>query len=130
MVGYERQMQQLAMESGLFTGHSKQKNMFSIIYYQLLMTMYDYVVCKVLLMRKESVVPEAYMQTLLRLVKASEKVIQSFMALCKQTPNFPTFFYYRPMHALVALIRARLLVKTQALDVDIDVESNFEAVSS
>lgn len=130
MVGYERRMQQLAMESGLFTEHSKQKNMFSIIYYQLLMTMYDYVVCKVLLMRKESVVPEAYMQTLLRLVKASEKVIQSFIALCVQTSNFPTFFYYRPMHALVALIRARLLVKTQSLDVNIDVESNYDAVSN
>lgn len=129
MIGYERRMQQLAVESGLFTEHSKQRNMLSIIYYQLLMTMYDYVVCKVLLLRKRAVMPVVYMETLRRLVKASEKVIESFVNLCHQTINFPTFFYYRPMHALVALIRARLLVKTQQLELDINVEEKFESVS-
>lgn len=127
MVGYERRMQQMAAESGLFTEDSKARNMLSIIYYQLLMTMYDYVVCKVLL-RKDQI-SQVYMQTLTRLVKAAEKVISSFIMLCDQTSNFPTFFYYRPMHALVALIRARLLVKTQDLDLDIDVEGEFNDVS-
>ncbi|QPG74153.1 hypothetical protein FOA43_001477 [Brettanomyces nanus] len=127
MIGYERRMQQLAAESGFFSEESKERNMLSIVYYQLLMTMYDYVVCKVLL--RKDLVTDVYLQTLTRLVKASEKVIQSFLGLCLQTVNFPTFFYYRPMHALVALIRARLLVKTQALDLEIDVEHEFQLVS-
>ncbi|VEU22825.1 DEKNAAC103913 [Brettanomyces naardenensis] len=127
MVSYERKMQSLAVESGLFKEQSLQHNMLSVIYYQLLMTMYDYVVCKVLL--RKDFVADVYIQTLMRLVKASEKVIQSFISLCGQTIDFPTFFYYRPMHALVALIRARLLARTQSLGIDIDVESEFEKVS-
>lgn len=126
MVGYERRMQQLAKESNLFGPPSKMRNLLSIIYYQLLMTMYDYVVCQVLVRR--DVLTEVYLQTLNRLIKASEKVIDSFILLCEQTDSFPTFFYYRPMHALVALIRARLLVKTQQLDFDINVEQEHDKV--
>lgn len=127
MVNYEKRMQKLAMESNLFNSSSKMRNLLSIIYYQLLMTMYDYIVCRVLLRR--DVLTEVYLQTLNRLIKASEKVIDSFILLCDQTSNFPTFFYYRPMHALVALIRARLLVKTQQLDFEVDVEQEYEKVS-
>lgn len=90
------------------------------------MTMYDYIVCRVLLRR--DILTEVYLQTLTRLIKASEKVIDSFIILCDQTSNFPTFFYYRPMHALVALIRARLLVKTQQLDFEVNVEQEYEKV--
>lgn len=128
MVDYEKRMQKLAMESSLFNSSSKTRNLLSIIYYQLLMTMYDYIVCRVLLRR--DVLTEVYLQTLNRLIKASEKVIDSFILLCDQTFNFPTFFYYRPMHALVALIRARLLVKTQQLDFEVDVEQEYEKVSN
>lgn len=126
MIGYEQRMQTLARDSKLFSTSSKAKNLLSIIYYQLLMTMYDYVVCHVL--DKREVVTEVYLQTLTRLVKASEKVIESFTQLCNQTSNFPTFFYYRPMHALVALIRARLLIKAQHLDLDVDVEKDYKKV--
>ncbi|ODV82597.1 hypothetical protein CANARDRAFT_178930, partial [[Candida] arabinofermentans NRRL YB-2248] len=127
MISYEKRMQKLATESKLLTSNSKERNLISIIYYQLLMTMYDYVVCRVLL--RKDILTEVYLQTLNRLIKASEKVIDSFVALCEQTCNFPTFFYYRPMHALVALIRARLLVKSQDLDLEIDVENEYEKVS-
>lgn len=126
MVNYEKRMQKLAMESNLFNSGSKIRNLLSIIYYQLLMTMYDYIVCRVLLRR--DVLTEVYLQTLSRLIKASQKVIDSFISLCDQTSDFPTFFYYRPMHALVALIRARLLVKTQQLDFDVNVEQAYEKV--
>lgn len=126
MVGYEKKMQKLAVESNLFSSSSKMRNLLSIIYYQLLMTMYDYIVCRVLLRR--DVLTEVYLQTLNRLIKASEKVIDSFVTLCDQTLNFPTFFYYRPMHALVALIRARLLVKTQQLDFEVNVEGEHDKV--
>lgn len=126
MVNYEKRMQKLAIESNLFKSSSKTRNLLSIIYYQLLMTMYDYIVCRVLLRR--DVLTEVYLQTLNRLIKASEKVIESFVLLCNQTANFPTFFYYRPMHALVALIRARLLVKTQQLDFEVNVEQAYDKV--
>ena len=128
MVGYEKRMQKLATDSNMFVHSAKMRNLLSIIYYQLLMTMYDYVVCKVLVRR--DVLTEIYLQTINRLIKASEKVIESFVELCDQTANFPTFFYYRPMHALVALIRARLLVKTQQLDLEIDVEREHDKVFS
>ncbi|GMM28803.1 hypothetical protein DAMA08_015190 [Martiniozyma asiatica (nom. inval.)] len=128
MIQFEQRMQKLAMESGMFSNNCKIKNLLSIIYYQLLMTMYDYIVCKVLL--KREILTEVYQQTLNRLIKASEKVIQSFELLCDETFNIPTFFYYRPMHALVALIRARLLVKTQKLEFEINVEQEYEKVSN
>lgn len=126
MVGYEKRMQKIAMDSNLFNSSSSMRNLLSIIYYQLLMTMYDYIVCKVLLRR--DVLTEVYIETLSRLIKASEKVISSFCALDEQTSEFPTFFYYRPMHALVALIRARLLIKTQELDLEVNVEEEHEKV--
>ncbi|GMF02664.1 unnamed protein product [Ambrosiozyma monospora] len=126
MISYEKKMQKLATESQLFQPEARERNLLSIIYYQLLMTMYDYVVCRVLL--KKDMLTEVYLQTLNRLIKASEKVIDSFISLCQQTAQFPTFFYYRPMHALVALIRARLLVKSQALDLEINVELEYERV--
>ncbi|CDK29361.1 unnamed protein product [Kuraishia capsulata CBS 1993] len=128
MISYEKRMQQCASESGLLAHDSKERNLLSIIYYQLLMTMYDYVVCRVL--SKQDVLTEVYMQTLSRLIRAGEKVIDSFVNLCEQTPNFPTFFYYRPMHALVALIRSRLLVRSQRLDLEINVEREYERVST
>ncbi|KAG7863059.1 hypothetical protein KL939_000378 [Ogataea angusta] len=128
MISYEKKMQKLATESGLLTSESKEKNLLSIIYYQLLMTMYDYVVCRVLV-RKDTLT-DVYLQTLNRLVRASIKVVDSFVALSEQTSTFPTFFYYRPMHALVALIRSRLLVKSQRLDVEVNVEHEYERVAA
>lgn len=126
MIDYEKRMQKLAIDSNLFTPDSHTSNLLSIIYYQLLMTMYDYVVCRVLIHRDK--MTEIYLQTLSRLVKASEKVIDSFCLVCEQTPDFPTFFYYRPMHALVALIRARLLIKTQLLDLEVNIEQAYEKI--
>ncbi|OWB67750.1 binding protein [[Candida] boidinii] len=128
MIGYEKRMQKLAIESELLNHDSKERNLLSIIYYQLLMTMYDYVVCRVLM--KRDVLNEVYIETLSRLIRASEKVIDSFVNLCDQTDYFPTFFYYRPMHALVALIRARLLVRSQRLDLEVNVEREYDRVCS
>lgn len=127
MINYEVRMHQIVVDSNLFTSIAKSKNLLSIIYYQLLMTMYDYVVCRVLL--KKDTITEVYIQTLTRLIKASEKIIDSFSELCEQTSNFPTFFYYRPVHAIVALIRARLLVKIQNLEMFVDVERAYAKVN-
>lgn len=127
MITFEQKMQKCASESELFKDQSSEKNLLHIIYYQILMTMYDFVVCRVLSKREN--LSDIYLQTISRLIRASERLIDSFINLCEQTINFPTFFYYRPMHALVALIRARLLVRSQNLDVDLNVEREYERVS-
>lgn len=128
MIKYERRMQHLAMESGLFNDNSTLGNLLSIIYYQLLMTMYDYVVCNGLI-QQDALSEKTYKQTLSRLIKASEKVIESFVQLSSSLDTFPTFFYYRPIHSLVCLIRVRLLVMSQNLDVEVNVEHAYERVS-
>lgn len=128
MINFERRMQKLAMESGLFNYNSMLGNLLSIIYYQLLMTMYDYVVCNGLI-SEDVLTTDTYSQTLHRLIRASEKVIESFVHLSSHPNKFPTFFYYRPIHSLVSLIRVRLLVLTQNLDVEVNVEHAYERVS-
>lgn len=129
MIHYERRMQSLAMDSGMFDYSTMRGNLLCIIYYQILMTMYDYVVCNGLI-SQESLSDETYSETINRLVKASEKVIESFVKLsAHQDTSFPTFFYYRPIHSLVSLIRVRLLVMSQHLQgVQLDVESQYEMV--
>lgn len=128
MINYEMRMQKLAMESGLFNYNSMLGNLLSIIYYQLLMTMYDYVVCNGLI-SQDALSADTYSQTLNRLIKSSEKVIESFVQLSSHPNQFPTFFYYRPIHSLVSLIRVRLLVITQNLNVNVNVEQAYERVS-
>lgn len=124
---YETRLQNYLEESELFTMDSKERYLLNIIYYQLLMTMHDYIVCGVV-EGHSTVIGEVYLSSLSKLIRAAEKVVDSFVNLCEETMNFPTFFYYRPMHALVALIRARLLVVIEKLDVDINVQREYDRV--
>lgn len=124
---YEQKLQDYIKESELFTPTSKERYLLYIIYYQLLMTMHDYVVCDVV-GGHSVIISEVYLASLSKLIRSSEKVVDSFANLCDQTINFPTFFYYRPMHALVALIRARMLVVLEKLDADINVQREYDRV--
>ncbi|ODV94544.1 hypothetical protein PACTADRAFT_3430 [Pachysolen tannophilus NRRL Y-2460] len=121
---YETKLQDLISDSGLITQKSKERHLVLIIYFQLLITMYDFVICNT----GSQLNNEVYSKFLESMIKASEKIIDSFVNLCDETSNFPTFFYYRPVHALVTLIRARILVRSTKLDLEINVQREYDRV--
>ncbi|ODQ81408.1 hypothetical protein BABINDRAFT_159707 [Babjeviella inositovora NRRL Y-12698] len=121
---YEHRLYTLIHSSTLFQTNLPLCHLLSIIYYQLLMSMYDSAVC-----RTHDRAAPGYSELLAKLIQAGEKVIDSFVQACESSGNIPTFFFYRPMHALVALIRARLLVFSESADIEVNVEREFERVS-
>ncbi|AOA62488.1 hypothetical protein PP7435_CHR2-0234 [Komagataella phaffii CBS 7435] len=129
---FERAISKCLASSGLLSGSCKQRFLISIIYYQVLMCCYDFIVCKVIFQTSLFLhysEDHFYLSVLNKLIRSAEKIIDSFLNICELSTNFPTFFYYRPMHALVSLIRVRLLVVSQKLNLEIDVEREYDRIS-
>lgn len=123
------------------------KESFSLcmIYYQILMLIHDSFVSGYLYKQtfqvnrepKNETVTLSYLQHVVKLVNICECLLSSFIEMHTQhTINCPTFFYYRPLHALILLIRLRLLLKSQNFETDtnldditITVEHYYEKVS-
>lgn len=127
---FERRLVTWSDECGLLDRRYKVLQLLRILYHQIMLTMYDYAVCRrYVLTPRGTVALDAYHQALQLLVDLGEKIVDAFVKLCERTDTFPTFFYYRPMQALVALIRARLLVALQRLPVVITVELSYDRVA-
>lgn len=153
---YEQRMYVLLVESGFMTSpephnganQPKEKYLLSIIYYQLLMIIYDNIVSKYFVFESklqnqpgQQLESVTYIQYIVKLIKICENLLNSFITLGRErTINLPTFFFYRPMHSLILLIKLRILINSSGLskrtslinpeDLSIDAESYFNAVSS
>jgi hypothetical protein len=55
-------------------------------------------------------------------------IIDAFVEITSGSTRFPTFMFFRPLHALTALMRLRLLSWSMHLQVEIDVEGAFVRV--
>lgn len=156
---YEQRMHSLLVESGFMTSSEphdgknqpKEKYLLSIIYYQLLMIIYDNIVSKYFVFESKlqnqpgqqvnDLENVTYIQYIVKLIKICENLLISFITLGQErTINLPTFFFYRPMHSLILLIKLRILINSSGLtkrtqlvnpdDLFIDAEFYFDAVSS
>lgn len=137
---YESQLFTLLKESNFLNANSPEAHLLSIFYYQVLLAIYDKLLA-VHLAEAGRIGPSAsadivYIDLISKLITVCENMINAYIQLnVSETVNYPTFVYYRPMHALVLLIRLRLLSKAQALQakppatVNIDVELFFERIS-
>ncbi|EGV66627.1 hypothetical protein CANTEDRAFT_117729 [Yamadazyma tenuis ATCC 10573] len=155
---YEQRLYSLLIESGFMDSpepesgkdQPKEKYLLSVIYYQLLMIVYDNLVSRYFLSETkgqgylavntmqapESVTPVQY---IVKLIKLCENLLKSFIILGQErTINLPTFFFYRPMHSLILLIKLRILINSSNLtkwspmiepeDLKINAEVYFEGV--
>lgn len=137
---YELQLFNLLRDSGFLDSSSKQANLLAIMYYQVLLAMYDKLLNVHLNETKGGKDDDlTYLNVISKLITICENMLNSYIQLnVKETVNYPTFVYYRPMHALVLLIRLRLLSKAEAsvrtnpeaLAIKINVEYYFGKISS
>ena len=70
------------------------------------------------------------LKMIIKLITLCESLVDQFVRLNNNIINIPSVLYYRPMHALILLVRLRLILKFQNFkDIEIDVESYFTKVS-
>lgn len=126
--------------------YPKELDILSISYYQLVVMMYDTLISRFLNTTRtntpsavifQSTEKELFLQLVFKLVESCENMINTFVNLNQETINFPTVLYYRPMTALVTMIKVRLALKAKmdntdeaiGEDVDIDIEKYFATIS-
>lgn len=149
---YEQKIYSLLVESGFMespepeSGKSepKEKYLLSVIYYQLLMIIYDNIVSRYFILENKNPNGQdsvTYVQYIIKLIKLSENLLRSFIILGQErTINLPTFFFYRPMHALILLVKLRILINSSQLakktefinpeDLKINAETYYKGVYS
>lgn len=128
---YEKKLHQTFADSGFMVDDQKsgriprEKYLLSLMYYQALMIVYDNLISGYLYSKKAAFMqPEsssifnemnslACMRDIAKLIKLTESLLNSFIMLCEETINLPTYFFYRALRALVTLIRMQLLMKSQ-----------------
>lgn len=72
---------------------------------------------------------ELFLEFIVKLITNCELLIDEFVNLNEKTQNFPTVLYFRPLHALLLLVRLRLVLKSQKInDLNINVELLFDIV--
>lgn len=127
----------------------KEKYLLSVIYYQLLMIIYDNIVTRYFLYesrlssQNQAHIQETdsltYIQYVVKLIQSCENLLKAFIKLGQdRTINLPTFFFYRPMHSLILLIKLRILINSlrlskstsfvSAKDLEINAEAYFDGV--
>ncbi|KAL6449680.1 pbcR Transcription factor pbcR [Candida maltosa Xu316] len=73
---------------------------------------------------------ELFLELIIKTNSFCTTVIELFITLNNQTINFPTVYYFRPLHALMLLIRLRLILKFLKMDdFKIEVESLFDKMT-
>lgn len=143
---YERKLYLTLVDSGFMITPTKEKppkekHLLSIVYYHILMIVYDNLISGYLYSRKAAFMqPESstffddtnsliYLQHIGKLITTCENLLKTFIKLNSETMNYPTFVYYRALHALTLLIRLQLLVKSHSLsptDNSLNLEINVE----
>lgn len=151
---YEQKLYTLMIESGFMDSpepdsgknQPKEKYLLSVIYYQLLMIVYDGLVSRYFFVdskpqsqNSDPLESLSSIQYVVKLIQLCENLLKSFIILGQQrTINVPTFFFYRPMHSLILLIKLRLLIRSLNLasaskfinpdDLKINAEVYFEGI--
>ncbi|GMM37736.1 hypothetical protein DASC09_050610 [Saccharomycopsis crataegensis] len=125
---------------------SNENPLVGLTYQQILMTMYDHLIYKNLSssliffinnsFNKPKVENEEYrlyqtsIKVLEKLIIVCKKLVETFLLVSDKTLNVPTFFHYRPMNAIVSLIKAKILIKLLIFELSYRSLRNSSAVKS
>lgn len=154
---YESTLRAILYESGFINEDSltpkeeapKEKYALLLTYYQLMMMTHDNLVswCICRLTAEKNKLPTSkdsedsllIAQHIIKFGEICEKILQCFININEEpTINYPTFFFYRALHALISLIRLSVLVKSEILSsrlmslnqVRFNLQSYFEQISA
>lgn len=154
---YESTLHTILYESGFINKDSltpkeeapKEKYSLLLTYYQLMLMTHDNLVswCICRLTSDKHKVPTSrdsedallIKQHIVKFGEICEKILQCFVDINEEpTVNYPTFFFYRALNALISLIRLLVLVKSEILlsqllclgQVRFNLQSYFEKISS
>lgn len=131
---YESTLRSILNESGFINEESltpkeeapKEKYALLLTYYQLMMMTHDNLVswCICRLTADKNKVPTSkdsedallIAQHIIKFGEICEKILQCFIDInAEPTVNYPTFFFYRALHALISLLRLLVLAKSEIL---------------
>lgn len=127
----------------------KEKYALLLTYYQLMMMTHDnlvsWCICRLTAEKhktptsKDSEDSLLIAQHIIKFGEICEKILQCFINInAEPTINYPTFFFYRALHALISLIRLSVLVKSEISSsrlmslnqVKFNLQSYFEQISA
>lgn len=122
-----------------------------IIYYHLLMIIYDSLINNYLSYKrfdfggkdidtKSEGEREAFIESIIKLNTTCGKLVNSFLEMSTdQSIVYPGYLIYRPLHAIILMVRLKLLINSQTLneekkyfkpgDLDINVEVYYDLIS-
>lgn len=131
---YESALQAILYESGFINEDSltpkedapEEKYALLLTYYQLMMMTHDnlvsWCICRLTADKhdgpptKDSEDTILIAQHIIKFGEICEKILLCFISINEHpTMNYPTFFFYRALHALISLIRLLVLVKSEIL---------------
>lgn len=131
---YESTLRAILNESGFINEGSltpkeeapKEKYSLLLTYYQLMMMTHDNLVswCICRLTADKNIAPTSkdsedallISQHIIKFGDICEKILQCFIDInAEPTINYPTFFFYRALHALISLLRLLVLAKSEIL---------------
>lgn len=154
---YESTLRAILNESGFINADSltpkeqapKEKYALLLTYYQLMMMTHDnlvsWCICRLTADKhkeptsKDSEDTLLIAQHIIKFGEICEKILQCFINInTEPTANYPTFFFYRALHALISLIRLLVLVKSEILSsrlmslsqVRFNLQSFFEKITN
>lgn len=128
---YEKRLVNVLCESGLISQDLRpnkeapnEKYALILTYYQIMMMSHDnlvsWCICRLDAERKGSVEstldPALIIRHIVNFGEICEKILLCFIDINSEpTTTYPTFFYYRALHALISLIRLLVLVQSEKL---------------
>lgn len=124
---YVHQLVTILKESNISVdGHLKfvrkgipEEFLVSFIYYQILMNIYDnFVTTHMSHLQLNEELSLLVFGLIIKLTTVCENLLECFVELSKESINYPTFFFYKPFHALVILIRLKLMLKSGFLNLN------------
>lgn len=132
---YVHQLAAILKESNIsLDGHlkivhkeSREEYLVSFIYYQILMNIYDNIVTTN--MTNLPINEELSLLVLgliIKLTTVCENLLECFVELSNESINYPTFFFYKPFHALVILIRLKLILKSGFLKLNCNLTTSSD----
>lgn len=110
---------------------NREEFLVSFIYYQILMNIYDnFVTTNMTNLPINEELSLLVFGLIIKLTTVCENLLECFVELSNESINYPTFFFYKPFHALVILIRLKLISKSGFLKLNSNLSTDDSTIHS
>ncbi|EDK38790.2 hypothetical protein PGUG_02888 [Meyerozyma guilliermondii ATCC 6260] len=106
---------------------NREEFLVSFIYYQILMNIYDnFITTNMTNSPINEELSLLVFGSIIKLTTVCENLLECFVELSNGSINYPTFFFYKPFHALVILIRLKLILKSGFLKLNCNLTTSSD----